>query len=90
MTTKRETVPPMAKLRPSDVLTTPAESKPPPKNIKATYYLPQDLVDLVDDMRIAARDNGVRVDKSQVVRACLELCLRDHALPVIDKLREAS
>lgn len=60
----------------------------PVGNVKATYYLPQSLADEVDDMRLFAREQGARVDKSRLVRTCIELAFHRYPDELIDMLKE--
>lgn len=58
--------------------TPPAPAPPAPANTKISVYLPDDLLASVDMMRAQLQlEQGLRVDRSKVIRVAMRLALID-------------
>lgn len=82
------TVPPLRRSGPPEVLVPTHEPpKPTPKNTKVMLYLPLAMLENLDDFAIdARRELGRRIDRSALIRACIELAYNDYPDTLMEKL----
>lgn len=72
------TVPPLRRRTPPETIVPTHEPAPAkaPKNQKVMLYLPPKMLDDLDDMRLdARRELSRRVDRSELIRACIRLAM---------------
>lgn len=92
--TAHPTVPPLRRRTPPETIVPthePTPAKAAPKHSKIMLYLPPDMLDNLDDFLIdARREHGRRVDRSELIRACIELAYNDHPDALMDRIGVSS
>lgn len=56
------------------------------KNIKVAVYLPPQLLDDVDELRLDLRRRGVTVDRSALIAEALRLAVHDYADTLVERM----
>lgn len=71
MASKREPVPALRGSARPLIPTAPDPAPEAPKNVKVMVYLPPGMVDMLDQLRIDLRREGLTVDRSALIRAAI-------------------